>query len=44
MDVAEDNETHRIENGKNAYGSGVWAATLRYHKGKYYVMFNSNEE
>ena len=43
-DVVEDNETHRLENGKNGYGSGVWATTLRYHKGKYYVMFNCNEE
>lgn len=43
-DVFEDNETHRLENGRFAYGSGVWATTLRYHKGWFYVMFNCNEE
>ena len=43
-DIIEDNETHRLENNKNAYGNGVWATTLRYHKGRFYLMFNCNEE
>lgn len=43
-DIIEDNGIHRLEDGKNGYGSGVWATTLRYHKGVFYVMFNCNEE
>lgn len=26
-----------LENGKNAYGRGAWASSLRYHRGVYYV-------
>ncbi|PZR28873.1 MAG: glycoside hydrolase [Citrobacter freundii] len=26
-----------LENGKNAYGQGSWASSLRYHNGRYYV-------
>ena len=32
-----DNEALRLENGKNAYGRGSWASSLRYHHGTYYV-------
>lgn len=28
---------------KNAYGEGMWAASLRYHKGTYYVCFVAND-
>ncbi len=27
----------------NAYGKGMWAASLRYHKGKFYVCFVAND-
>lgn len=26
-----------LNNGKNDYGKGTWASSMRYHKGKYYV-------
>ncbi|UCE49511.1 MAG: glycoside hydrolase 43 family protein [Phycisphaerales bacterium] len=32
-----DNEALRLENGRNAYGKGSWASSLRYHEGIYYV-------
>ena len=32
-----DNEALRLENGRNAYGAGSWASSLRYHEGTYYV-------
>lgn len=32
-----DNERLRLENGKNAYGAGSWASSIRYHNGLYYV-------
>ncbi|MGE4285299.1 MAG: glycoside hydrolase 43 family protein [Phycisphaerae bacterium] len=32
-----DNERFNLENGKNAYGAGSWASSLRYHNGLYYV-------
>jgi beta-xylosidase len=27
----------QLQNGKNAYGAGSWASSLRYHQGLYYV-------
>lgn len=36
-DTLADNEELRLENGKNAYGAGSWASSLRYHAGTFYV-------
>ncbi len=41
-DVLEDTPRQRLEEG-NAYGKGMWAATLRYHKGTFYVVFVAND-
>src|SRR5256885_5919932 len=32
-----DNEAMRLENGKDAYGRGSWASSLRYHDGVFYA-------
>jgi beta-xylosidase len=32
-----DNEAFRLENGKNAYGAGSWASSLRYHDGVFHA-------
>ncbi len=32
----------RLENGKEAYGQGIWAPCIRYHDGKFYVFSNIN--
>ena len=36
-DTLSTNDAHRLENGKNAYGRGSWASSLRYHEGTYYL-------
>lgn len=41
-DVLEDTPRQRLEEG-TAYGAGMWAATLRYHKGTFYVIFVAND-
>lgn len=41
-DVLDDTPRQRLEEG-NAYGAGMWAATLRYHKGTFYVIFVAND-
>ncbi len=33
----------RLEGEENIYGKGMWAASLRYHKGTYYVCFVAND-
>lgn len=40
-DRLEDNDAHNLKNGLNIYGKGQWAACIRYHKGKFYVLFGS---
>ena len=38
-----DNEALNLENGKNAYGQGSWASSLRYHDGVFYAStFSAN--
>lgn len=32
-----DNDALTLKDGKNAYGNGSWASSLRYHKGVFYV-------
>ncbi len=36
-DTLADNEALRLENGRNAYGRGSWAPSLRYHDGTFYA-------
>ncbi|WP_082616109.1 family 43 glycosylhydrolase [Massilia sp. Root418] len=36
-DTLADSETYRLENGKNAYGAGSWASSLRYHNGVFHA-------
>ncbi len=32
-----ENDAMNLDNGRNAYGQGSWASSLRYHNGTYYV-------
>ena len=42
-DTLADNDALALRNGKNAYGSGSWASSLRFHDGTFYVTtFSSN--
>ncbi len=43
-DVLEDDDVYRLEDGKNAYGKGQWATSLRYHDGMYYALFVANDQ
>ena len=42
-DILDDTPAQRLEEDKNIYGQGMWAATLRYHNGKFYVCFVAND-
>ncbi|WBS00020.1 family 43 glycosylhydrolase [Pseudoduganella sp. SL102] len=33
----EDSEAFRLENGKDAYGAGSWASSIRYHDGVFHA-------
>ena len=36
-DTLGDNDALTLQNGKNAYGQGSWASSLRFHDGTFYV-------
>ena len=36
-DTLVSNDQMNLENGKNTYGRGSWASSMRYHNGTYYV-------
>ncbi len=36
-DTLVDNEMMNLENGKNTYGRGSWASSIRFHDGVFYV-------
>ncbi|WP_084039253.1 carbohydrate binding domain-containing protein [Demequina sp. NBRC 110053] len=41
-DILSTGDTDSLRGGTSAYGEGQWATSLRYHDGKYYVFFNTN--
>lgn len=43
FDAHEDTPAARLADGQNIYGQGMWAASLRYHKGCFYVCFVAND-
>lgn len=45
-DTLEDNDTTNLKNGKQCYGQGSWAASLRYNEADetFYVCFSSNDQ
>jgi len=42
FDRASIGDSFSLRNGENSYGQGQWASSLRYHDGRYYVAFNTN--
>lgn len=41
-DELDGSEAERLEGGKTNYGKGMWAPSLRYHNGKFYIAFVSH--
>lgn len=44
FDRLEDNSKYDLKDGTTVYGRGQWASSIRYHKGKYYVLFSPNDQ
>ncbi len=42
MDKLDLGPEFRLEDGKDAYGQGVWAPCFRYHAGQFYIFSNVN--
>lgn len=43
FETFEGTEEARMTNEKSNYGDGMWAGSLRYHKGRFYVSFAAKE-
>ena len=43
-DFIEDDDVYNLRNGRNAYGKGQWATSLRYENGTYYALFIANDQ
>lgn len=43
-DHLNDDDTYNLRNGRNAYGKGQWATSLRYVDGTYYALFIANDQ
>jgi len=43
FDSIIDNSKYNLLDG-TVYGRGQWASSIRYHKGKYYVLFSPNDQ
>lgn len=37
------NDAQQLIGSENIYGSGMWAASLRFHNGQFYVVFSAND-
>ena len=42
-DTLDDSEAQKLVGDKNIYGQGMWAASIRYHNGRFYVCFSAND-
>ena len=42
-DELQPTEKETLADNKGAYGKGMWAASLRYHNGKFYISFVAND-
>jgi beta-xylosidase len=38
-----DNDRYNLLNDKNAYAAGMWACSMKYHDGKFYILINGND-
>jgi beta-xylosidase len=42
-DTLDDTPAQKLDGDQSIYGQGMWAASLRYHAGKFYVCFVAND-
>ena len=42
-DRLDSTDAQRLEGDKHIFGKGMWAASIRYHEGTYYIIFVAND-
>lgn len=43
-DCLEDDDVYNLREGRNAYGKGQWATSLKHHNGEFYALFIANDQ
>ena len=43
LEQLSDNERYSLLNDRNAYAAGMWACSMKYHNGKFYILINGND-
>jgi len=43
-DTLADDDVYNLRNGRNAYGRGQWATTIRENNGTFYALFIANDQ
>jgi hypothetical protein len=38
-----DTDNYNLKNGQDAYAKGMWACSMKYHDGKFYILINGND-
>ena len=38
-----DDDRYNLRNGQNAYAKGMWASSMKWHDGKFYLLINGND-
>ncbi len=44
LEMIESSDAYNLLNNKNRYSKGQWASSLQYKNGKFYILFNTNDE
>lgn len=44
LEMIESSDAYNLLNGQNRYSKGQWASSLQYKNGKFYILFNTNNE
>ena len=39
-----DDDRYNLRNGQNAYAKGMWASTMKWHDGKFWLLINGNDD
>ena len=42
-ETLDHTDAQQLKSGQNIYGQGMWAASLRYHEGRFWICFVAND-
>ena len=43
LEKLNEDDSYKLLNGKSAYAKGMWACSMKYNDGKFYILINGND-